>query len=398
MKRILFVDDEPRLLAGLERMLRPQAGQWRMEFATSGARALELLQGEGFDVVVTDLRMPEMDGARLLECVRQRFPGVIRVVLCGYGEVEAALHSVPQAQQILAKPCDPAKLREAIEQSCGCTSMVPDEAVRRAVGAVGELPALPHTCAQLMRSLENPDISTEEIARIVEQDVGITAKVLQLVNSALFGRSREIHTVRLAVTHLGLDTLRHLVLSVELFRTFDPGQRVPGFSLEEVEKHSQLAARIAARMPAPKNIIGHATMAALLHDSGKLILASRLPKEFGEAFHRSTETGQLLHEVEAEILGASHAEIGAYLLGLWGLPPAMVEAVQLHHRPRLVDNGGQGLDAVAVTHISDALSREASGTSGTEVDMEYVTRLGLAGDLESWRAMARQLNQELVAA
>jgi HD-like signal output (HDOD) protein len=397
MTRILFVDDEPRLLDGLERLLRPQREHWQMAFAGSGERALEMLRTEPFDVVVTDLRMPQMDGAHLLDAVRQRFPGVIRMVLYGYGEREAALHSAPHAQQFLAKPCDPAKLRGAIEQSCGCTGMVPDEAIRRIVGAVGELPSLPHTCRQLMLALQDPDAAPDEIGRIIERDIGITAKVLQLVNSALFGRSREVHTVRLAVNQLGVDTLRQLVMSVELFRTFDPGRRVPGFSLEDVATHSQLVARIAARLPAPKNMAGHGVMAALLHDSGKLILATRLPVEFAAALRRAEESGLPLHEVEIEIMGASHAEVGAYLLGLWGLPGPMVEAVQLHHRPQYVDNGGQGLDAVAVTHIANGLAREVSGAPGGYLDLEYLAQLGIGERLPEWRAMAGQVAHELAA-
>jgi HD-like signal output (HDOD) protein/ActR/RegA family two-component response regulator len=395
MTRILFVDDEPRLLDGLERMLRPERERWRMAFAGSGARALEMLEAEPFDVVVTDLRMPEMDGARLLDRVRQRFPGAIRVVLYAYGERDAALHSAPHAQQFLAKPCDPAKLRAAIEQSRGCSGMVPDEALRRIVGAVGELPSLPHTCRQLMLALEDPDAAPEEIGRIIERDIGITAKVLQLVNSALFGRSREVHTVRLAVNQLGLDTLRQLILSVELFRTFDPGHRVPGFSLEELEAHSQMVAQIAARLPAPRSTAGNGVMAALLHDSGKLILATRLPKEFAAAIRRSEQACLPLHEVEVEIMGASHAEVGAYLLGLWGLPWPIVEAVQLHHHPQYVDNGGEGLDAVAVTHIANGLAREMSGPPGEILDLDYVARLGIEDQLKGWRTIARQVEQDL---
>ena len=275
--------------------------------------------------------------------------------------------------------------------------MVPDAAIRRIVGAVGELPSLPHTCRQLMLALQDPDAASEEIGRIIERDIGITAKVLQLVNSALFGRSREVHTVRLAVNQLGMDTLRQLVMSVELFRTFDPGRRVPGFSLEELETHSQLVARIAARLPVPRNIAGNGVMAALLHDSGKLILATRLPVEFAAALRRADEAGLPLHEVEVETVGASHAEVGAYLLGLWGLPGPIVEAVQLHHRPQFVDNGGQGLDAVAVTHIANGLAREVSGAPGGFLDLEYVARLGIGEQLPEWRAMARQVEQELAS-
>ena len=147
MKSILFVDDEPMILAGLQRLLRSQRNVWDMSFAASGAEALAVLETKPFDAVVTDMRMPAMDGARLLELVKERYPGTIRIVLSGYFESEAALRAVPVAHQYLAKPCDPKKLHEAIERSCGFASLLPDAALRRVVGTIGELPTLPRTSA-----------------------------------------------------------------------------------------------------------------------------------------------------------------------------------------------------------------------------------------------------------
>jgi DNA-binding NtrC family response regulator len=143
MKRILFVDDEPRLLEGLQRMLRSRRMQWEMAFANSGAEALALIAVRPFDVIVTDMRMPGMDGAELLQRVRDVAPSIIRIILSGYFQKEAAVRAVPVAHQFLAKPCDPEALREAIERACGLNATLPDEALRHAVCAIGELPALP---------------------------------------------------------------------------------------------------------------------------------------------------------------------------------------------------------------------------------------------------------------
>ena len=358
MKRILFVDDEPKVLEGLQRMLRPQRKQWEMVFANSGAEALAVLEAAPFDVIVSDMRMPEMDGAALLEQVQKRFPGVIRMVLSGYFEMEMAMRAVPVAHQYLAKPCDPEKLRDAIERACGYAAILTDEAARRVVGAIGRLPTLPRTCTALMEALRNPDVAIEEIGRIIEQDVGMTAKVLQLVNSAFFGLLQEVTTVRTAVSHLGLDVLKQLVLSVEIFRTFHPQQQLPGFSIETFQNHSRLAAAIAARLPAPKKTVAEAVVAALLHDTGKLVLASRLPGPFQTALETSAREGRPLPEVEKELTGTGHAEIGAYLLALWGLPLPIVDAVCRHHHPAVAAERGPGLDVLALTHLADALAFE----------------------------------------
>jgi HD-like signal output (HDOD) protein len=398
MKRILFVDDEPRLLEGLQRMLRSRRMQWEMAFANSGAEALALIAVRPFDVIVTDMRMPGMDGAELLQRVRDVAPSIIRIILSGYFQKEAAVRAVPVAHQFLAKPCDPEALREAIERACGLNATLPDEALRHAVCAIGELPALPRTSAELMQALQFPDTPLEEIGRIVEQDVGITAKVLQLVNSAFFGLRLEIATVPKAIRYLGLSTLKQLVLSAEIFRAFCPARSVRGFSLENFETHSQLTARIAARLPAPKEVSTAAVVAAMLHDVGQLILAVRLQEQFELALETSVREARPLHVVEQELIGASHAEIGAYLLSLWGMPKTVVDAVCWHHHPLQGGDAILGLDVLAITHIADALASEHAdrGAGFAEqgcdlLNLEYVTALGVADEIPRWRALAGEI-------
>ena len=210
MKRILFVDDERRILEGLQRMLRPRRKEWVMTFANSGSEALAILAESVYDVIVSDMRMPDMDGAQLLELVRQQYPGMIRIVLSGQFEMESAMRAVPVAHQFVVKPCDHEKLQEVIERSSGGDSQEPDEATRRMVAAIGELPALPGTYAALVRALDDPEVALDQVGAIVERDVGVAAKVLQLVNSSFFGMSREITTVPNAVAQLGFEVLKQL--------------------------------------------------------------------------------------------------------------------------------------------------------------------------------------------
>ena len=398
MKRVLFVDDEAKILEGLERMLRPMRKEWEMVFAGSGAEALKLMDASAFDVIVTDMRMPEMDGAQLLEQVQKRHPSVVRLVLSGYFELEMAVRAVPVAHQYLAKPCDAEKLRQAIEHACGFTAILTDETARQVVGAVGTLPSLPRTCAALLEALRNPDVPIEQVGKIIEQDVGMTAKVLQLVNSAFFGLLQEISTVRAAVSYLGLDVLKQLVLSAEIFRTFHPQQRIEGFSIDAFQEHSRQAAAIAARLPAPKKTVSAAVVAALLHDTGKLVLAVRLPRQFEKALQASHKEGRPLHEMEHELTGAGHAEIGAYLLALWGLPLPIVDAVCRHHHPAMAGDAPPGLDVLAITHVADALAHELDPhrpekpqDSGSLIDLDYLKALGVADDLPAWREIAEQV-------
>lgn len=394
-RRILFVDDEPMILDGLQRMLRPARKEWDMTFVDSGDEALVALEANPFDVIVTDMRMPGMDGAQLLEHVKERFPGVIRIVLSGYFEKETAMRAVPVAHQFLAKPCDAIKLREAVERCCTLSLYVKDDDTRRVLGAIGELPSLSRNCASLMKALEDPNIPVNEVSRIVERDVGITAKVLQLVNSAFFGPSKEITNVRMAVTYLGLDVLKTLVVSAELFRTFRPSSHAQGFSFEGFQEHCQLAATIASNLPVPKSMASTAVVAALLHDTGILILSARLPKEFEKALSISLQQDRPLYRVEAELTGTTHAEVGAYLLGVWGLPKDIVDAVGRHHRPAVTSPVKPGLDILAAVHVADILSQEypasrrgAYPLAHDSLDIDYLAELGVADEIPAWQAMA----------
>jgi HD-like signal output (HDOD) protein len=396
MKSILFVDDEPKILEGLRRMLRSYRNVWNMSFANGGEEALAILDSGYYDVVVTDMKMPGMDGARLLEHVQARHPGIIRLVLSGYFEPESGLRAVPVAHQFLVKPCQPEKLCEAIERCCGSNAMLDDATIRSVVGAVGELPALPESSAALLEALNKPDVTLAEVGRIIERDVGMAAKVLQLVSSAFFGLAEEVTAVRSAVNYLGVDILKQLVLSVDIFRTFCPAHAVRGFSLEVFQQHSRVVANIASRLPVSKNSASACVVAAFLHDAGKLVMATRLPDQFEAALSTSMQEGRPLWAVERDLIGASHAEVGAYLLALWGLPETVTGAVRRHHDLEMKPSA-PGLDMVAAVHIADILAYDCAknpsqtATPHDPLSVEYLTAIGMENEAPAWRAMAEQV-------
>lgn len=398
MKRILFVDDEPILLDSLRRMLLPHRARWETMFAGGGDAALRMLEACPCDVVVTDLRMPGMDGVQFLERVRDRFPGVVRILLAAHGERDSTLRAVTVAHQFVEKPCDSAVLLRSIECTCGLIGALQDETIRRIVGAVGELPCLPRTAAALMRALDDPDVPASKVGQIVEQDVAISAKVMQLVNSALFGRSQAVATIPHAVCFLGIDVLKQLVVTAEVFRAFRPERNIQGFGLDQIQSHSHLAAAIAARLPLPKAAVGAATIAALLHDAGKLVLAARLPLEC-ERIRRLTIGGQLTFSAaEQQVLGASHAEIGAYLLALWGLPGPIVSAVARHHRPAVEAGDDPRFGPPAAVYFANLLAHgrapdPAAGSCGNEspMDQDYLRALELENEIDGWRAIAESV-------
>src|SRR5581483_2981795 len=143
MKRILFVDDEPKVLDGLQRMLYPLRNDWEMVFVASTQEALECLAKSEFDVLVTDVRMPEMAGMQLLAEVVERYPKVIRMILSGSVEQEMTLPSVMLAHQYLIKPCHPDTLRSAVERVAKFKVMLDDPQLRLVISKTQSLPSIP---------------------------------------------------------------------------------------------------------------------------------------------------------------------------------------------------------------------------------------------------------------
>ena len=393
-KRILFVDDERAVLEGLRDRMRRQRAKWEMSFVESGREALQVLGSEPIDVIVTDMRMPEMDGAALLATVQAKHPNVMRIVLSGHAEVESALRAVPVAHQFLSKPCDAGVLENVVERVCGLQALLGDETIRRIVGGIDKLPSLPRVYAQLTAALSDDDATVADLSRILKQDTAICAKLLQIVNSAFFRLARTVSTVEDAVTYLGWTSIKQVALAAEVYQY--SSDRPTPISLDGLQSHAMLVGSLASRFFADKRMKEDAFLVGLLHDIGKLLLAVELPDHLDQVLSEMKRRGCPMHSAEMFMGGVTHAEIGAYLLGLWGLPFPIVEAVANHHEPTRVDVREFGI--LAATHIADALIHEESHPAAVDSDQcsaliepSYVEALGLNDKLAGWRELAREL-------
>jgi putative nucleotidyltransferase with HDIG domain len=392
VKRILFVDDEASVLDALRDLLRRQRCEWDMVFALGADAALLELDAQPFDVVISDMRMPGTDGATLLAVVQERHPQTVRLVLSGQTDQEAALRAVSVAHQFLAKPCDREQLRRAIDRACLSQVLLGDAVVRRAAGGARALPSAPTLYTKLVVASADPEVSMHDIGALVETDIAMSAKVLQLVNSSFFGLGRRIASAREAVVYLGIAPLRAIVLSAGAFRAFTPSRPIDGFSVDALELHSACVARLAGQLLPGKREAEEAFTAGMLHDVGKLILAAHHPDELAALLAAARDSARPLHAIEQERDGVTHAEIGAYLLTLWGLPRQIIEAVAHHHAPTRLET--TELDPVAAVHIANLLIAEQQNRSGNRtsetLDEDYIAALGVAGRLGEWRTLAAE--------
>jgi len=395
VKRILFVDDEKNILDGIRRMLYAQRSCWEMHFALSGEAALEACEAHAFDVVISDMRMPGMDGATLLGHVRDRYPAAARLILSGYSELALATRAAPVAYRVLTKPCDGVELLTTIERVCTLQDIFCTPKIRQIIGSIGELPSLSSTYTALTLEMQNSAASSESVGWIIEQDVAMTAKILQLVNSGFFGLAQTITSLQKAVSYLGLDTMKNLALASDTFRIFAPISSQSQSYCEELQRHTHRTAIIAGMLPLaldPKER-DIAVVSALLHDIGGLVLASKMPDHLCAVLKIVEESGCSSFEAEEELLGVSHAEIGAYLLGLWGINNRAVEAVAHHHRPTRIAH--LGLDSSAALYLADLLASEIDAhpddLEGVELraaDRQNLDELGLLQQFPHFRRRA----------
>lgn len=393
VKRILFVDDELKVLEGLQRMLRPMRREWDMAFAQSGSEALDALAQRPFDVVVSDMRMPGMDGGALLTEVMRQYPQIVRIVLSGYSAGDMAIRSAATAHQYLPKPCDAEKLKKTIGRAFGLRDLLADESLKTLLSRLRSIPSIPTVYAALMEELRNPDSSTRQIGEIISQDAGMTAKVLQLVNSAFFGLPRHVSSPGQAAVLLGTDTLRTLVLSVEVFSQFK-NIKIRDVDVDTINRHSTetgaMARRIAKAQGAGREVADASVMASILHDVGKLILAQNVPEQYQQAAAHARDKSAPLWKAEREVFGSTHAEVGAYLLGLWGLPDPIVEATAFHHCPGR--SFGEKFAPLTAVHVANVLVHDwhdKDNRESEEVDFEYLAQLGLADRVPAWREACR---------
>lgn len=389
--RLLFVDDEPRVLEGLRRSLRSMRQEWDMDFAGSGSMALEMLANGTFHAVVSDMRMPGMDGAELLERVRTSHPDAIRIILSGFCEQEAVLRTVGPAHQYLAKPVDAETLTRVLQRSLALRQRLQAPELRTIVGGVQNLPSPPDIYFQLLRELESERSSAKSIASIIERDVAMTAATLKMTNSAYFGLSRSITEVHRAVQYLGAETIKGIALSTGLYSTHSGGHAAAMISrLSSRSLGLGLMTRTICRAESfPPAECDQACCAAMLCHAGSLLLMVSWPDRFASAVRRVESQGIPIVDAEREEFGATHAELGGYLLGLWGFRDPVVEAVMYHHDPGSASN--TALDLLAIISTCQTLAAVVPADGPVDdakleaaLQRSYLERVGAWSKLPAW--------------
>ena len=387
--RVLFVDDEPNVLSGLRRTMRAQRNSWDMRFAEGGQCALQLLDDQPCDVLVSDMKMPGMDGAELLSRVREKFPGTVRIALSGETDSHMIYRCVQHAHQYLAKPCDSDELIAAINRALRLQQLMDNETLKNLLADLTSLPSLPEQYNKIMQEVQSDDPSLQKIGQIIEEDVAMSAKILQLVNSAFFGLARQVSSPAEAAMYLGVDVLKSLVLTTGVFSQFDEGV-IDEATIRRIWEHSTavgaLAKEIAVAQTDNKLIADYSMMGGLLSEIGKLVLAVNQPENYREAEQLQQQSGKPDFEVEQQTFGQTHQEIGAYLTGLWGLPNLVSECVAYHHHPG--DCADPGFTPLTAVHIASAIVTAKDADPTEWIDDDYAAAVGVTDRIQEFVELA----------
>jgi HD-like signal output (HDOD) protein len=393
-KNILLVGKDPALVREWRNRIDDPANAqivWTAEFAGTGAEAFGLTNKFKYDAIVADVCLPDMNGVELLDQIMDRHPGSIRVAMSDIADMANTVKCIGKAHHHILKPCDVQTMINALNDAVELEAWMPSEAVQKLMTQMRRIPSPPNIYFEVISELRSPNASVERIADLIAQDPAITAKLLQLANSAVFGLHMQIVRPIEAISYLGLETSATLMLLAHTFSSFAQLE-LSGFSVESLWRHSvltgQLARRIAQTEDATGEIIDQAFTAGLLHDIGKLLVGANLPAAFGQVMTLARKANCSAWEAENQLIpGASHAELGGCVLGIWKLPRPVVEAVALHHRPgRLIEPVFSPLTAVhAANVIAHEVCPQDMALAPSKLDVDYLKDLGLERRVEEWQ-------------
>ena len=393
---ILFVDDEEPILQGLRRKLADHDDEWTMLFATGGAEALTVMATRPVDLVVTDMRMPGMDGATLLDEVRQRHPTAGRFVLSGFSEREAVFRTLGPAHQYFVKPCDAEVLARAVARTLEFRRRLNAPELLAVVAGAKTIPALPRALTDLFEELQSANGSVAGAAKIIASDIALTAHVLKLVNSAYFFLPSRITDTLQAVKLLGFDLIRAVATLAGVFDTF----RTKGIDLAAVQRLEErsltigdVARRIALSERLEPAAVTQCHCAGMLAHVGSLILFANRPSDMAELRGELDAAGGGIIESEQRRFSTSHAELGACLLSLWGFTDTVVEAVLCHHFPsRESATCSDSLGPTAIVHAAQHLVKPVPEDG--DLDLAYLARVGASDRISAWAEQAARTLRE----
>jgi HD-like signal output (HDOD) protein len=400
-KQICFAGFAEGELAALQPALAALDRAWDCVFSPNAASALEALALAPFDVLVANLSTGGIHDPKLLQESALKHPCTLRFVLGDVGDRDLMVHCMGAAHQFISRPWKPQDLVSIIERSLALDAWLSNDKLRSFVPRLGKLPGLPATYFEVIKKAESPNASVETIAEVIARDPTLTARLLQMANSPACGLAEKITDPAEAVSMLGVETVKSLVLCLQLFVQSAPAEGA-SLSLDRLWHHSfsvaKLAAKVVLRCIASERMAGDAYTAGLLHNIGQIVLATNLSHEYSVVVETARNLKCSLQEAEMKLMGVTSTQVGAYLLGLWGMPLPLLESTALHNTPALTSM--VEFSVLTAVHVANVLASEENplveGLPLPKLNAEYLATLELPSKPEAWRKFLATIPQHEV--
>lgn len=334
----IFIDDENQVLRSLKRALNLHCKQWELFYYSSPQQALAEIQAIQPWVIVTDKRMPEMDGSEFLQACKNTSPDSIRVMLTGDTSHEAALASIQAAHILLPKPFEIEDILEVLERSSCLRQFTLSDEIRNEIGRIQGLPALPESYQRLITYLDSTEIpETVKIAELISDDSAMFSQIIKMANSSFFGFSTPIYSAEDAVVRLGQDLIKKIVLCIGLYAS-PQVKSEHGLLFAQAKVVAQKLVQLVELSNTAKVSLDRAYFTGLFHNIGALIEVK--------------PSGSL-----------SEDELGAFLLQLWGFESDLVNTVKYQSCPE--ENPEEGILAFQLS-----LAKELAQAEKPELTMQ----------------------------
>lgn len=350
-KVILFVDDEVQILKSLKRLFRGSG--YEVYFADSGAMAIEILMNNRVDLVVTDIRMPEMDGFELLKHIKEDYPLTLRVALSGFTDNRKIFDALENnlAKLYMFKPWDNSELLATIDKIFELEEVLLDQDLLDMINNLDEIPSIPFLYKEMSKLVEE-DASIEAIAAKIEQDPSIASKVLKVANSAFYGA--KTGSINQAIMYIGLINVKNIVLTNSVFNNFGKKSKYHKLLWAHVNLTNKFVSVIYQRC-LNKRLPNVYASAGLLHDIGRILLIRFFTERYEELMTRlGAGEGHTMSHLESDLIGFDHQQVGGYLLSWWEIPVPIVEAALYHHDP--LNEAIINRELVQVVHLANYYS------------------------------------------
>ena len=350
-KAILFVDDEKAILNSIRREFFDSP--YEVFIASSGKEALEILNKNQIDLVVSDMRMPEMDGYELLKRVKSIHPSIIRLILSGFTDEKTVFKSIYNnlAKLFITKPWKKDDFRRAIDEVFKTEELLQNNKSLKQIKDIGKLPTIPAVLKEISDVIENDDHNIEKIVKLIEEDITLSSEVLRIINSAFYGIKTA--SIKTAVLSLGLVNLKAIIATAEVFKSENDF-----YNKKQIWEHSNITNKILIELYDKilnKKLPDYYSTAGLLHDIGKVAFFKIYDKEYDEIYKLAEgKSLEEINQLEKEKFNIDHEELGGYLLQWWDIPYAIVESALYHHNPMLSSEANREL--VSMIHIADYYS------------------------------------------